>query len=110
VRAAIAYTVTRLSYPAYLNKKLSELAREGRLSEGNRRALRLRRSFVLMYLAAKDEKKRFESEKELRKLGLSDGNLEQLRVQAKVAQDNYFRERATEIRKELVERWRRAQP
>jgi len=50
----------------------------------------LRRSFVLMYLAAKDEKKRFESEKELRKLGLSDGNLEQLSARAPSACDKIY--------------------
>lgn len=101
--------MTRLSYPAYLNKELNELER--RLSERNREALRLRRPLVITYLAARDEKKRRESEKELKSFSLNNGDLEQLRTRAKAAADRRFRDLAAEIRERFAGRWeRRAQP
>jgi len=94
--------VTRLSYPAYLNKKLSELAREQCLSEGNRKALRLRRPLVIKYLTVEDLGERRKCEEELRKLGLSEGDLEQLKAYAKAIMDEHYRERAAEMRERLA--------
>lgn len=97
--------MTRLSYPAYLNKKLSEL--EQRLSEGNRKALCLYRHLVIKYLTVEDLGERRECEEELRKLGLSEGDLEQLKAYAKAIMDEYYRECAAEMRERLAGRWRR---
>jgi len=94
--------VTRLSYPAYLNKKLCEL--EQCLSEGNRKALRLRRHLVIKYLTVEDPGERRKCEEELRKLGLSEGDLEQLKACAKAIMDEDYRERAAEMRERLAGR------
>jgi hypothetical protein len=56
---------------------------------------------VIKYLTVEDLGERRECEEELRKLGLSEGDLEQLKAYAKAIMDEYYRERAAEMRERL---------
>ena len=62
------------------------------------------RHLVIKYLTVEDLGERRECEEELRKLGLSEGDLEQLKAYAKAIMDEHYRERAAEMRERLAGR------